>query len=227
MTQQAKDILLQVAADTETMYNQGVLDGITLIKNMLSEQIEDGTEWTVDLIIETCDAFIEKYTNSEDGLPDIPNLIDEVPELPTECKDAGMTEDEYGDLMAFLNENTESEGESTPEIIPLNEINGLIVEEEKLDYERMAHNNVEAVGVSDHPMDIEHAPVIVNTNIPDVEIVKGPWSVTPEEVDISNLPHKPEEPVKMDIADVLKDAVIRTEDGEEIKLADCIAEVEE
>ena len=240
MTQQAKDILLQVAADTETMYNQGVLDGITLIKNMLSEQPED-TEWTIDLVIETCDAFIEKYTNSEDGLPDIPNLMDEVP-VPEEAKEAGMTSDDYGDLMAFLNENKETaqEEEKAPEMIPLDSINGVIVEDES-DYEKFAHNNL--------AIDSPHVPVIIGENdeitaIPvinkdyelksavDVECVPvetlSPTTITKDMVGLGDIGSvTPETPIAMNIDDVLANAVICTQDGEEIKLADCIAEVED
>ena len=198
MTQQAKDILLQVAADAETMYNQGVLDGITLIKNMLGEQPEDA-EWTIDLIIETCDAFIEKYTNSEDGLPDIPNLVDEIP-VPEEAKEAGMSTDDYGDLMAFINENSETpQEEKEVETIPLDDINGMIVEDSD-DYEKYAHNNFDP-----------HIPVTIGEND---EVKLQPIDTVAHDI-----------PIPMDIEDVLANAVIRTDDGQEINFADCVAEV--
>ena len=124
MTEQAKNILLSAAAEIETMYNQGILDGITLIRNMIETRQED-TVWTPELIKDTCDAFIAKYSSDEDRtakIPDVPNLADEIPQ---ECTNAGMSAEAYNDLMCFLNEASD-EYEINEYTITENEESGFV-----------------------------------------------------------------------------------------------------
>lgn len=227
MTEQAKNILLSAAAEIETMYNQGILDGITLIRNMLDENPDENTVWTPELIKETCDAFIMKYTSSDDSgnvrpIPEIPNMVEEIPQ---EYKDAGMSQEAYSDLMSFLDTCSETEYEVEEpvvgtEIIPLSNVNAFI-EEPDSDMMSYAHNNI--VPFPNMFPQGSELVAIPNANPNDViDIVELPdLSYTTPVVD-----DKCVEPSSI-MLDVMENAIIQTESGEEIKLADCIAETVE
>lgn len=213
MTEQAKNKLLDLAAEGENMYNQGILDGITLIRNMLNEEPAENTVWTPELIKETCDAFIEKYTagNGEE-IPDVPNLVDEVPE---EYKNAGIDNDIYGDLLSILSEATE---ESIPEVVNIEDINGMIIDggdATPMDEIKLFPNAV------DNCMDV--------TTLPCTKLDEGIKKIltentdkTMEEIETIGEYTNDNVPIQIDIADVMKNAIIQTESGEEIPLADCL-----
>lgn len=226
MTEQAKNKLLDLAAEGENMYKQGILDGITLIRNMLNEEPAENTVWTPELIKETCDAFIEKYTaGNGEGIPDIPNLVDEVPE---EYKNAGIDNDIYGDLLSILSEATE---DSTPEVVNIEDINGMIIDggdATPMDGIKV-FPDVDVVEEDINPIPNAVDDCMDRTTLPYTKLDEGITKVltentdkSMEEIEIIGEYANDNVPIQMDITDVMKNAIIQTESGEEIPLADCL-----
>lgn len=121
MTEQAgqliSNLLTQTQTTTTTVYNQGIMDGIMLLKNMIEEHPEIDTK----TVKETCEEFIKKYSQQGEEIPDVPDIADNT-ELKVEPEKHGLTDDSYSDLLSAISEfhNEEEEAisvESTEEEI--------------------------------------------------------------------------------------------------------------
>lgn len=234
MTEQAKNILLSASTEIENIYNQGILDGITLIRNMIETQPE-GTEWSAELIKETCNEFINKYTTDNNGIgkiPDVPNLVDEIPQ---EYTNAGMSACAYTDLMSFLNdesdnmkfeENSSDENENS-ELVPdiLERDENFVEEMQETDYESVSFEQPEYVYSENFVNPIVAYENITgmceHTNLNENKRVMNSDAELRGLTTIPNSENLEEVPVQLD------ETVIQLENGSKVKLSDCFASIVE
>lgn len=220
MTEQAKNILLSAVTEIETIYNQGILDGITLIRNMIETQPEDMV-WTPELIKETCDAFISKYTSEDNGIakiPDVPNLADEIPQ---EYTNAGMSSEAYTNLMSFLNEESDNQETSSNE-----QENPLLtpdVWEEVENFVEKAYNSELCMqGVDNYDENIMNRIAFSEIMEETIEQINCDGYKRVINDDASSAVSNTETLGEVHLDD---ESVIQLEDGAKVNLSDCFAEI--
>lgn len=110
MSTESQQLMMSMENATKALYNQGVIDGVSLILQMMEDE---NNNMTLELAIETCKEFIRSHTNggSVQEEPNEPSI----PEMPDDAESQGMTKDVWEMLQGVAN-NAVSEEVQNPDI---------------------------------------------------------------------------------------------------------------